>query len=44
MNLGQILFELCATQKRTKGRKDGWMDKGKSKSPIPKVGAQKDII
>jgi hypothetical protein len=26
MTLGQILFELRATQKRTDGLKDGWKD------------------
>jgi hypothetical protein len=38
MTVGQILFELRATQKRTEGQTDGRMGKGKSKCPSLKWG------
>jgi hypothetical protein len=37
MTLGQLLFELCVTQKEN-GRTDAQMDKGKSKYPYPYSG------
>jgi hypothetical protein len=44
MTLGQILFELRATQKRTDGRTDGWTDKGKSKCPPLKWGHKNSSV
>jgi hypothetical protein len=43
MTLGQILFELHATQKRTDGRTEGRTDKGKSKCP-PLKGGHKHVF
>jgi hypothetical protein len=44
MTLGQILFELRATQRRTEGQTDGRTDRGKSKCPPLKWGHNKKLI
>jgi hypothetical protein len=44
MTLGQILYELHATQKRTEGRKEGRTHKGKSKCPSYSGGTIKICI